>query len=593
MSTHSQNPTRWAWFSPWMIIGSVCILAGLLVVLAIKNINREKQFMMRSLLSEANMLISSLEASSRTGMMGMGWGQRQLQLLLRETARQPDVLYVRIVDSDGRIMIDSQNDGVGSMVPFPLPQPGEIIQRFVDEGGRSFEVIRCFQPWFGHRGRGASSMSCPVGQQRADNKDLFIMVGLDPAPFEGARQQDLQQTVLLFGIIFLVGAAGIISLVWAQHYRSARCSLLDMRAFTSTLVGQMPVGLIVVDNSERIETTNRAAQTILQSTQLTGKISQFPCFSSISKQLRQGEIVLEQEVNCKVGNGEITPLLVNASVIRDGERRTTGHVFLFTDITQIKQLEEQLRRSERLAALGRLAAGVAHEIRNPLSSIKGFAAILAGRFKNDDSSRKIAEVMGQEVERLNRVVTELLDFARPTELNRNLTYCRELIQHTLRLVEKDALQQRVTIESEVHPKDLRVEVDQDRFAQVLLNLYLNALQAMEEGGSLKVEAFPQTDQVVFQVTDTGTGISPEHLPHVFDPYFTTKPHGVGLGLANVLKLVEAHGGDIEVTSSPGQRTSFIIRLPSTDDQRDAGEIVCKPSEAGRGPQNREISLSDG
>lgn len=592
MPTKTQKPTRWAWFSPWMIIGSVCILAGILLVLAVKNINREKQFMMRSLLTEANMLISSLEASSRTGMMGMGWGQRQLQTLLEETTRQPDVLYVRIVNSQGEVLVDSQSDRLGSTLSFIPPQPGQIIQRFVDGGERSFEVIRSFQPWLGHKGRHSRNMACTIGSQKADNKDLFIMVGLDPTPFEEARQQDLQQTILLFGIIFLVGAAGIISLVWAQHYRLARCSLSDMRAFTSTLVGQMPVGLMVIDRNENIQTTNEAAKKILKAAQLSGKISRFPCFSSTAKQLKREETVVEQEVHCRTENGESVPLLVNASVIRDGEQRTTGYVFLFTDITQIKQLEEQLRRSERLAALGRLAAGVAHEIRNPLSSIKGFAAILAGKFHGDDGGRKIAEVMGQEVERLDRVVTELLDFARPTELNKELCVCKDLIQRTLRLVEKDALQQEVVIESRVDPPELQVKVDQDRFAQVLLNLYLNALQAMENGGKLTIDAFRQMDQVVLRVSDSGTGISSEHLPHIFDPYFTTKPRGVGLGLANVHKLVEAHGGDIEAVSSPGQGTSFVIRLPSTDAQGEIGDMFKRDGDIASGSADRAIAFSD-
>ncbi|MDY0039106.1 MAG: ATP-binding protein [Desulforhabdus sp.] len=457
----------------------------------------------------------------------------------------------------------------------------------------SFEVVRTFQPWLKHKGRFSRNQPCPLGAQRADGRDLFIMVGLDPTPFEQARQQDLQQTLLLFGIIFLVGAAGIISLIWAQHYRLARSSLSDMRAFTSTLVGQMPVGLIVVDQDENIQTTNDAAKKILKTSRLSGKIATFPCFGAIAKQLKQEEAVLEQEVHCRTLQGEGIPLLLNASVIRDGEQRTTGYVFLFTDITEIKQLEEQLRRSERLAALGRLAAGVAHEIRNPLSSIKGFATILAGKFKGDDSGRKIAEVMGQEVERLNRVVTELLDFARPTELNKEVQSCKDLIRSTLRLVEKDALQQKVVIESRVDPPDLQVEVDPDRFAQVLLNIYLNALQAMEDGGKLTIEAFRQSDQVVFQAIDTGTGIADEHLPHIFDPYFTTKPHGVGLGLANVHKLVEGHGGDIEAVSSCGHGTTMIIRLPSPNAQGKTAEVSTRDEEiAQEGSVPRLMGYSD-
>jgi len=411
--------------------------------------------------------------------------------------------------------------------------------------------------------------------------ELFLMVGLDPKPFEEASSQDIHQTILLFGIMFLVGAAGLVSLIWAQHYRSARCSLQDVRAFASTIENQMPVGMMATDQEGRIERANEAARLILRQPEgITGMIDDFPCFLPVANRLKKEERVVEQEIQCRVSETETAPLLVNAAHIRDGEGRKTGYVLLFSDMTNIKQLEEQLRRSERLAGLGRLAAGVAHEIRNPLSSIKGFAKILAGRFKEDERSRNIAEVMEQEVERLNRVVTELLDYARPTELQKKTLACKDLIKNSLRLIERDALQQGIRVESTVHPEDLLVEVDPDRFTQVLLNLYLNALQAMDGGGTLKLAAFREDDQAVLKVSDSGSGIASEHLPHIFDPYFTTKPKGVGLGLANVHKFVEAHGGEIEVESTQNRGTTFFIRVPAAGEDSPATGLLAGKSAGG-------------
>lgn len=566
MSVRCLHPKRWLWFSPWMIIGSVCILAAILVILAVENIHREKEFMMKTLLSQANVLIDSLEASNRTGMMGMGWGQPQIQLLMEETAQQPDILYLTIVSSTGRVVADSQTDRVGKILPFVAPQPGQIIQRFVNEGRASFEVIRAYQPWRRQRGRAPWGMSCAFPRTASDSRDLYIMVGLDPSPFEAARRQDLQQTILLFGVMFLAGAAGLISLLWAHYYRSARCSLQEIRAFTSTLVGQMPVGLLTINRDGQIQRTNEAAQQILRSNELNGKIENFACFVPIVTRLQEQEAIVEEEIRYPVDGTESVHLLVNASAIRDGERQISGYAFLFTDISNIKQLEEQLRRSERQAALGKLAAGVAHEIRNPLSSIKGFAKILAGKFAEGEHGRKIAGVMEQEVERLNRVVTELLNFARPTELKKQTCSVNRLVEDTLRLVESDATHRGVKIEATVIPEGLKVEVDPHRFTQILLNLCLNALQAMEGDGVLKIEASCQEEEVVFKVIDSGAGIAPEHLAHIFDPYFTTKPHGVGLGLANVHKLVEAHGADIQVRSTVGEGTNFTIRLPAEEEK---------------------------
>ncbi len=401
-------------------------------------------------------------------------------------------------------------------------------------------------------------------------RDLFIIVGLDPAPFEDASRQDLHQTILLFVIMFLVGAAGFVSLVWAQNYRSAKYSLGQMKAFTSTIINQMPVGLIMTDPEGRIERTNEAARIILHCYGETyERIDDLPCFLPIARALKEDGAVAEQQILCRVSDAATVPLLVNAALIKTGERQPAGHLFLFSDLTRIKQLEEQVRRGERLAGLGKLAAGVAHEIRNPLSSIKGFATILAGRVREDHRSRELAEVMVQEVERLNRVVTELLDYAKPTEISRQSLSCRELIDTSIRLVERDALQKRVRIHALVEPENLALEVDPDRFAQILLNLYLNAIQAMNEGGTLSVEAVCEEGFVILKIADTGSGISPEDLPHIFDPYFTTKPKGVGLGLANVHKLVEAHGGRIEARSMPGNGTVFTIRIPAREEYVDS------------------------
>ncbi|MFP5213529.1 MAG: ATP-binding protein [Acidobacteriota bacterium] len=556
-----QNPTRWAWFSPWLIMGSVCILAAILLVLAVKNVHREREFTVRALVSEANILMRSLEASSRTGMTGMGWGRGQLQILLEETAQQPDVLYTALITRTGKVVAHSNEARVGEIISVSLPPAETAESRFVEGEPRAFEVVRPFQPWERQRG-GGSWERCRGMAFRDEDKNLFIMVGLDPTPFEEATHQDMRQTAVLFGVMLLVGAAGFLSLVWGQHYRDARSSLRDMRAFTSTLINQMPVGLMTTDMEGNIQRANEASHVILhQEEAIGGNLNDFPCFRSIIEQLRREGSVIEREILCPLEGGETAPLLMNAALIRDGEERSTGYVLLFTDMTNIKQLEERLRRSERLAGLGRLAAGIAHEIRNPLSSIKGFATILASRFPEEDKSRTIADVMVQEVERLNRVVTELLDYARPTELSRRSCSCADMLRHTLSLVERDARLRNIEIASTTIPEDLTLEADPDRLSQVLLNLYLNGLQAMDHGGTLKVEAFREDGRAVLNVTDTGHGIPSEHLPHIFDPYFTTKPSGVGLGLANVHKFVEAHGGEIEVASNPGQGTTFTIRLP--------------------------------
>lgn len=589
MNRRVSSPPRLVWFSPWIIIGSVSILAMILAVLAWRNHHREKELMSRTLLSQANVLMRSLEAGSRTGMAGMGWGRGQFQTLLEETAQQPDVLYVGVISTAGLVVAHSDAGLVGKTVPVQVPARGEFVQRYVEGGTPAFEVTRYFQPWQrgrgrggGHGGAGACSIS---GSERLD-RELLMVVGLDPAPFDHARTEDLHRTLLLFGLMLLVGGGGFVSLVYAHHYRSVRGSLRDMHALTATIENQMPVGLLVTNPDGVIRRGNEAARRILGQADLNGSIHQFPDLLPVVQGLQQDEIMVEQEVVCSVEGAQV-PLLVNAAVLRDGSGSPAGHVLMLADISNLKLLEEQLRRSERLASLGRLAAGIAHEIRNPLSSIKGFATILAGRFQEDDRSKRIAEVMVQEVERLNRVVTELLDYAKPTELHRETASCATIIQRTLDLLEGAAKDQGVEIQTGVLPGDLEVSIDEDRFSRALLNLCLNGLQAMQRGGTLRLEADLLEGRVHFKVADSGAGIPAEHMPHVFDPYFTTKPNGVGLGLANVHKIVEAHNGQIEVSSTLGLGTTFEIFLPA------AGSIGSGIGDGQKQPKKVKDSIGAG
>ncbi len=232
---------------------------------------------------------------------------------------------------------------------------------------------------------------------------------------------------------------------------------------------------------------------------------------------------------------------------------------------KVAELEKEVARRERLAALGTLAAGVAHEIRNPLSSIKGFATYFGAKFEPGTQDRELAEVMVGEVERLNRVVTELLDLTRPSELRLAPVVVPELVRHALKLVEGDCRSRGIVVRERL--AELTAVLDADRMLQALLNLLLNAIQAMPGGGTLTVSAHSAKDRLELRVADTGSGIPAQDLDKIFDPYFTTKNQGTGIGLATVRTLVEAHGGGVRVVSEPGQGTQVVLDLPLKGENR--------------------------
>lgn len=227
---------------------------------------------------------------------------------------------------------------------------------------------------------------------------------------------------------------------------------------------------------------------------------------------------------------------------------------------KVAGLQAEVARQERLAAMGTLAAGVAHEIRNPLSSIKGFATYFRGKFEPGSKDHELAEVMIGEADRLNRVVSELLELTRPSELRAVESDPAELLSHAVRLVQDDCRARGIAVQTRFADTG-QVSLDSDKILQAVLNLLLNAIQAMPEGGTLTVSAQTVKDRLEVRVADTGHGIPKESLERVFDPYFTTKNQGTGLGLATVRTIVEAHGGRVRVVSEPGRGTEITLDIP--------------------------------
>ncbi|MGD8257504.1 MAG: ATP-binding protein, partial [Desulfobacterales bacterium] len=271
----------------------------------------------------------------------------------------------------------------------------------------------------------------------------------------------------------------------------------------------------------------------------------------------------EKEIDCTIGDGKKVPLEIGASLLEDENGTFLGYVILFKDLTEVRTLRREIERSQRLASVGRLAAGVAHEIRNPLSSIKGFATYFKERYQDVPEDQQTANIMIQEVDRLNRVISQLLEFARPVKVSPKSISLPNLIEDSIKLIERQAQEKQISVSTHNASHVDIVFLDPDRVNQILLNLYLNAIESMKEGGELRVEISGNsaTKGVEIQVSDTGNGIQRDDLSRIFDPYFTTKSSGTGLGLAIAHNILEAMGGTIKVASEPGKGTIFTLAIP--------------------------------
>lgn len=228
---------------------------------------------------------------------------------------------------------------------------------------------------------------------------------------------------------------------------------------------------------------------------------------------------------------------------------------------QLKAASERLLLQERLAAAGQFATGMAHEIKNPLSAIKTFAQYLPEKYKDAAFREKFFRIVQSEIDRINEIVKELLDFAKPAPLQLQPVQISELVGETLSLLSNQCLQQRIDVHHAAKQNGLVIEADPQQLRQVLLNLFLNSLESMPDGGRLHVSTEVSGSYLTLSIKDSGSGIAPDDQRHIWDPFFTTKERGMGLGLAIVKGVVERHGGRISLTSKPGKGTTFHLSLP--------------------------------
>ena len=562
-------------FSPWIILGAVLVMLPIVALMTLETINRQKQQSLHLMMEKGAALVRSFEAGTRMGMRGGHGSGFRLQRLLVETAAQPDIAHLLVVGIDGTVIAHSQMDRVGSHYGTGLDlgsiyASAALAWRRIDalDGEAVFEIYGKFapltkpsnRPMQGHMMR---MMDRPPPEREVP--PMVIFVGFRTDAVDAAHAADVRHTVVMAVVLLLVGCAGVMLLFLTQNYRSTRASLAREKVFSDNLVSRMPIGLVAVDKDGLVTAVNSVAEATLgiRTVDVIGFSVGDVIPAILADTLSGTDSLVEKELLCPVADGRRIPMDVSAANLTDENGERFGQVILFKDLTEIRTLRQELEKNRRLASVGRLAAGVAHEIRNPLSSIKGFATYFKEKYRDSDRDQEIAGIMIQEVNRLNRVVGQLLEFSRPIRLHLQQVALKPFFQDAFRLVDRQSSEAGVTVSLDMADESLCTLLDADKMSQVMLNLLLNALDAMPGGGRLTVRASANGDGgIAIQIMDTGTGVDPTDQPHIFEPYFSTKKTGTGLGLAIVHNIVKAHRGDILVDSQTGGGTMVEIILPA-------------------------------
>ena len=359
----------------------------------------------------------------------------------------------------------------------------------------------------------------------------------------------------------------------------------NAKIYNETLLENLTSGVIAAGTDERVTVFNNEAG------QITGlnaheivDLAALPLelAEPLITTLRTGESQENREIALGVGTGNVI-IRASTSIFHGQDRQVLGALMVLTNITAIKRLELQIRRSDRLASLGTLSAGMAHEIKNPLVSLKTFAQLLPERYQDSDFRDTFSNLIGHEIDRIDSLVNQLLRFARPAKPILKPLHAHEILEKALTLVGHRLYQKDIKLNRSWRADTDTIHGDADQLEQVFLNFFLNAMDAMKTHGELSVKTEIRSDEQwvsaltymngessgnseareAFRITirDSGEGIRTEDIPHVFDPFFTTKDYGTGLGLSVVHGIIQEHGGQIEVESELEKGTAFHILLP--------------------------------
>lgn len=526
-----------------------------------------------SFLRQGSSIIHSFEAGTRTSMLfSHHLDYNPLTDLAAEILKDDGVAYIKILDEQDNVIVS-----LGFM-PQSMEKTITDIETIEDkpistinwESG-IFDVTKQFIPVR------ASQIITPMmekhwKQWKLDYKPqgrMLISVGFFTDEFEAARKDDIYHTIFMLVILILLFCAGLYFLYLYQKMWNIHSMLLNTRLYAENVFESVPEGLLTLDPDNNIISCNKNAEALLGKSleEITGRqiLEVFPdCpFETLS----EDNSFLEYDANCPHGIDETIPVKIGSARMIDHQDNQIGRVLVLRDIREIRKIEIQLERSRKLAALGSMAAGIAHEVRNPLGTLRGFAQFFGSESGASAACKKYAGFMISEVDRLNNLVSELVQFGSPRELNFTRVNIDGLQDKIVTLLEKEFFNKSLSFSFQKE-KGTVLHGDSDLLLQVILNLLKNSINATPPGGKISLEIYQLDRSCQIRIKDSGIGMTEEVQNKMFDPFFTDKKDGTGLGLAVCHRIVEEHHGYLEVTSEIGIGTSIIIVLPL--EERDYG-----------------------
>ncbi len=531
---------------------ALVLLGAALSTLTWRNLVDQRRLIDQHVLFAARTILRGVESNlmrvmPMLGRMPAEQAKERLEDVFREIAESGELLFLGVYDENGKLLISSAPREARDMLQAPLDPLALSDLAMTGEWFGSMPLGGTTMLGYAAQMRPGMARFCPGSPDQPPGKQppVYFLVGMSLD--EHYQQYKNFRNAALFQTGFVLGTAALLWILMLAYLRRREQGrkLVRLESFHSKLLDSLPEGLLTVDSSGLVSAVNPAAKAILGDDLVGRPYSELPLANSLDG--------CPDACSWRQIEHEGRSLETLAAPL-EGET-----MVLVRDRTQLRSLERDLEQSRHLAAVGRLAAGVAHEIRNPLSALRGFAQFFASKLKGKDPEESYAQTMVQEADRLGRVVTDLLYLARPRPVEPRAVDMAGLADELARLLRFDLERAHATLETRLDAPV--VTADADGLKQALINLILNSLAALPpEGGVVTIATGERDGETDVCVTDNGRGMDEEERQRALEPFFTTRKEGSGLGLAIVHKIVRDNRGEMEIESAVGEGTVVTLRF---------------------------------
>ena len=471
-------------------------------------------------------------------------------IILQQMTAHHGIEYVILQDTLGILAASEQIDSVESIIDSDFLTPAlisdSVFSRITQHNNADiYEVVKRF-----------TLNDEVIGVYR---------LGVSLEDIKNVEDRMLRRLIIISIILAAISIIVLSIIFTSQNLKAISVEYEKFKTLTSSVLENMSEAVIVIDDNKNISLFNKSAEKLFnqKSVAILGRsLSDLldGTFNFLVLTKTDAHQTFEKEIEI---NGEIKYLSFTLSTLNDPDTNQKKHTIVIKDLTETRRLEENAKRNEKLSAMGELASGVAHEIRNPINAIGMIAQRLNKEFIPQDNEKEYSEItllLRNEVNRINKIITQFLNYAKPLDINPQQVEINSYLNEVYKLFETQAKQRSVYFNLKGNDK-FNVHIDADLIRQALLNIITNAFDAVKENGVVSIGYYKQKKDLVIEISDNGIGISPEHQKKIFDLYYTTKKDGNGLGLSITQKIISQHKGSITLQSKVNNGTTFKIILP--------------------------------